>query len=196
MQLMRSLSIWKIRKIIVPVTFLVIGIIVGLLIGYMLLIQCYGVLNETLGSIKGITEEYEKLSYSYKLSLILDTIELAQWNSLSAAHTLSLKLIMHKINVTLYDVKPELYVLRVKEILDDRISMFKKVKPPEHVRNEHLKILILLDKLNDEVEDLHKISIKVSLGPEDISNAKRIVNEIFNIVGELRKEIEYITSNL
>jgi len=179
-----------------PVIFLVIGIIIGLLIGYMMLTQCYGALSETLGSVKEVTEEYEKLSYSYKLSLILDTIELAQWNSLSAAHTLSLKLIMQKINVTPYDVKPELYVSRVKEILNDRINMFKNVKPPEHVKEEHLKILILLNQLSDEVEDLYKISIKATLEPEDISDAKRIVNEIFDITGEIRKEIEYITSNL
>ncbi len=179
-----------------PVILLVIGIIIGLLIGYMLLTQCYGALNETLDSVKEITEEYEKLGYSYKLSLILDAIELAQWNSLSAAHTLSLKLIMQEINVTPYDVKPELYVLRVKEILSDRINMFKNVKPPEHVKEEHLKILVLLNQLSDEVEDLYKVSIKVTLEPEDISDAKKIVNEILDITGEIRKEIEYITSNL
>lgn len=196
MSLMQYLNTWKIRKIMFPIVLLVIGIIIGLLIGYMLLTQCYGALNETLGSVKEVTEEYEKLSYSYKLSLILDTIELAQWNSLSATNTLSLKLIMQKINITSYDVKPELYVSRVKEILDDRINMFKNVKPPEHVEKEHLKVLILLNQLSDEIEELYKISIKTSLSAEDISDAKKITNEIFDIAGEIRKEIEFITSNL
>jgi len=183
------------KKLPFIVIFLAIGIAIGVLVGYVMVAQCYSTLNEVLDSLKRTTAGFERLSYSYRLSLILDTVELAQWNSLSTAQALSLKYVIHEVNVT-YEVKPEIYISRVKEVLNDRIKVFSQTKPIGGLEENHNRILSLLSRLSDEVDEMYEIAIKENVTSSDLVKARIILDRILDITDEIREEIELVTSKL
>lgn len=194
--MVETLGLFSVRRtLLLMVMFLAIGTAVGVVIGYIMVAQCYSTLNEVLGSLKAATAEFEKLSYSYKLSFILDTVELVQWNSLSTVQALSLKYIVQKVNIT-YEVSPELYVSRAKEILYDRIKVFNQTKPVEGLEENHDRIMSLLTQLSEEVDDMYKIAAKEHVTDKDISDARKILGSILTITDKIRREVESATSKL